>query len=60
MDVNARRFRLSESRSNVRQVCDMGDETVEHAMVECMRYARDRNEMMHLLIQMPGLAVERP
>ena len=36
MDVNARSYRWSESRSKVCQMCDMGeDETVEHVMLEC-------------------------
>ncbi|MPC76616.1 hypothetical protein E2C01_071033 [Portunus trituberculatus] len=43
MDVNARNSRWSESRSKVCQMCDMGeDETVEHVVLECVKYARDR------------------
>ncbi|MPC88688.1 hypothetical protein E2C01_083607 [Portunus trituberculatus] len=41
MDVNARNYRWSESRSKVCQMCDMGeDETVEHVMLECEKYER--------------------
>ena len=47
MDVNARNYRWSESRSKVCQMCDMGeDETVEHVVLECDKYDRDRMEMM--------------
>ncbi|MPC14608.1 hypothetical protein E2C01_007376 [Portunus trituberculatus] len=47
MDVNARNYRWSESHSKVCQMCDMGeDETVEHVMLECEKYERDRHEMM--------------
>ena len=36
MDVNERNNRLSESRSKVCQMCDMGqDESVEHVVLEC-------------------------
>ena len=51
MDVNARSYRWSESRSKVCQMCDMGvDETVEHVVLECVRYERDRNEMMQVVL----------
>ncbi|XP_063877492.1 uncharacterized protein LOC135109778 [Scylla paramamosain] len=51
MDVNARSYRWSESRSKVCQMCDMGeDETVEHVVLECVQYARDRNEMMQVIL----------
>ena len=55
MDVNARNYRWSESRSKVCQMCDMGeDETVEHVMLECMKYARDRNDMMQVVLRELG------
>ncbi|MPC40918.1 hypothetical protein E2C01_034492 [Portunus trituberculatus] len=39
MDVNARNYRWSKSRSKVCQMCDMGeDETVKHIMMECEKY----------------------
>ena len=51
MDVNARSYRWSESRSKGCQMCDMGvDETVEHVILECVRYERDRNEMMQVVV----------
>ena len=51
MDVNARNYRWSESRSKVCQMCDLGeDETVEHVMLECERYERDRREMMQVVL----------
>ncbi len=51
MDVNARSYRWSESRSKVCQMCDMGeDETVEHVVLECAKYARDRYEMMQVVL----------
>lgn len=50
MDVNARNYRWSESRSKVCQMCDMGeDETIEHVMLECEKYDRDRIEMMRVI-----------
>ena len=55
MDVNARNYRWSESRSKVCQMCDMGeDETVEHVMLECVKYARDRHEMMQVVLRELG------
>ncbi len=31
-------------------MCDIGeDETVEHMVLECVKYARDRNEMMQVV-----------
>ncbi|MPC73170.1 hypothetical protein E2C01_067488 [Portunus trituberculatus] len=43
MDVNARSYRWSESRSKVCQMFNSGeDETLEHVMLECVKYARDR------------------
>jgi len=51
MDVNARNYRWSESRSKVCQMCDMGeDETVEHVILECEKYGRDRTEMMRVIL----------
>ena len=51
MDVNARNYRWSESRSKVCQMCDMGvDETVEHIMLECTKYGRIRTEMMRTVL----------
>ncbi|MPC23228.1 hypothetical protein E2C01_016268 [Portunus trituberculatus] len=33
-------------------MCDMGeDETVEHVVLECVKYARDRNEMMQEVLR---------
>ena len=47
MDVNARNYRWSESRSKVCQMYDMGeDETVEHVVLECEKYDRDIMEIM--------------
>ncbi|MPC17775.1 hypothetical protein E2C01_010641 [Portunus trituberculatus] len=44
MNVNARSYRWSESRSKVCQMCDMGeDKTVEHVLLESAKYARGRN-----------------
>ncbi|MPC81758.1 hypothetical protein E2C01_076391 [Portunus trituberculatus] len=41
MDVNARNYRWSESRSKVCQICDMGeDETLEHVVLECVKSGR--------------------
>ncbi|MPC68444.1 hypothetical protein E2C01_062646 [Portunus trituberculatus] len=55
MDVNARSCRWSESCSKVRQMCDMGeDETVEHVVLECVKYARDRNEIMQVVLRELG------
>ncbi|MPC65527.1 hypothetical protein E2C01_059664 [Portunus trituberculatus] len=55
MDVNARNYRLSESRSKVCQMCDMGeDETVEHALLECEKYERDRHEMIQMILSELG------
>ena len=55
MNVNARSYRWSESRSKVCQMCDMGvDETVEHVVLECVRYERDRNEMMQVVLREMG------
>ncbi|MPC53796.1 hypothetical protein E2C01_047696 [Portunus trituberculatus] len=51
MDVNERIYRWSESHSKVCQMCDMGeDETVEHVMLECKKYERDRHEMMQVIL----------
>ncbi|MPC71517.1 hypothetical protein E2C01_065794 [Portunus trituberculatus] len=45
MDVNARSYRWSELNSKMCQMCDIGeDETVEHVIMECVKYATDRNE----------------
>ena len=55
MDVNARNYRWSESRSKVCQMCNMGeDETVEHVVLECEKYARDRYEMMQVVLRELG------
>ena len=56
MDVNARNYRWSgQSRSKVCQMCDMGeDETVEHVVLECEMYDRDRMEMMHVILTEMG------
>ncbi|MPD05858.1 hypothetical protein E2C01_101627 [Portunus trituberculatus] len=55
MNVNARSYRWSESRSKVCQMCDSGeDETVEHVMLECVKYARDRYEMMQVVLRELG------
>ncbi|MPC99954.1 hypothetical protein E2C01_095401 [Portunus trituberculatus] len=49
MDVNARNYRWSVSHSKVCQMCGMGEnKTVEHVMLECEKYERDRHEMMQL------------
>ena len=46
MDVNERNYRWSESCSKVCQLmCDMGeDESVEHVVLECEKYERDRQD----------------
>ncbi|MPC31566.1 hypothetical protein E2C01_024860 [Portunus trituberculatus] len=55
MDVNARNYRWSESHSKVCQMCDMGeDETVEHVMLECEKYERERHEIMQLILSELG------
>ena len=47
MDENERNYRWSESCSKVCQMCDMGeDELVEHVVLECEKYERDRMEMI--------------
>ena len=52
MDVNERNYRWSESRSKVCQLmCDMGeDESVEHVVLECEKYERDRMGMMQVIL----------
>ena len=36
-------------------MCDMGeDETVEHVVLECVEYARDRNEVMQGMVRELG------
>ena len=43
VDVNARNYKWSESRSKVCQMCDMGeDETVKHVILKCEKCDRDR------------------
>ena len=64
MDVNARNYRWSESRSKLCQMCNLEeDESVEHIMLECPKYARLRIEMMRtVLIELgceDGEVVER-
>ncbi|MPD03129.1 hypothetical protein E2C01_098752 [Portunus trituberculatus] len=55
MDVNARNYRWSESRSKVCQMCDVGEnKTVKHVVVECVKYARDRYEMMQVVVSELG------
>ncbi|MPC63683.1 hypothetical protein E2C01_057785 [Portunus trituberculatus] len=54
MDVNARSYRWSESRSKVNQMCDL-DETMEHVMLECVKYARDIYEMMQVVLTELGI-----
>ena len=55
MDVNERNYRWSESGSKVCQMCDMGeDETVEHVMLECGKYDRERMEMMQVILTEMG------
>ena len=51
MDVNERNYRWSESRSKVCQMCNIGeDELVEHVVLECEKYERDRMEMMQVIL----------
>ena len=58
MDVNARSYRWSESRSKVCQMCARGeDETVEHVILECEKYDRDRREMMRVILPELGCRV---
>ena len=55
MNVNARNYRWSESRSKVCQKCDRGvDETVVHVMLLCERYRRERTEMMRVVLSEMG------
>ena len=55
MDVNAGNYRWSESRTKVCQICDMGEgETVEHIVLECEKYDRDRMEMMRVIVTEMG------
>ena len=55
MDVNARNYRWSESGSKECQMCDMGeDETVEHVILECEKYDRERMEMMRVVLDELG------
>ncbi|MPC18752.1 hypothetical protein E2C01_011648 [Portunus trituberculatus] len=55
MDVNVRNYRWCESCSKVCQMCDMGeDETVEHVMLKCEEYERDRHEMMQTTRKLNG------
>lgn len=43
------------SPTAVCQVCVMGeDETVEHVVLDCVKYARDRNEMMQVVLSELG------
>ena len=40
-----------ESRSKVCQMCDMGDdEAMEHVVLECEKYDRDRMKMMRVIL----------
>ena len=58
MDVNARNYRWSESHSKVCQMCDMEeDETVEHVVLECVKYDRERMEMMRVVLSEMGCRV---
>ena len=51
MDVNARNYRWSESHSKLCQMCAMGeDKTVEHVVLGCEKYDRDRMEMMRVIL----------
>ena len=55
MDVNTRSYRWSESSSKVCQMWDIGeDEMVDHLVLECVKYARDRNEMMQVMLRELG------
>ena len=51
MDVNARNYRWSESRSKVCQKCNSGeDETVVHVVLKCEKYVRERMDMMRVVL----------
>ncbi|MPC14431.1 hypothetical protein E2C01_007196 [Portunus trituberculatus] len=56
MDCQALRNAVSTLliRSKVWQMCDMGDETVEHVVLECVKYARDRNKMTQVVLRKLG------
>ena len=55
MDVNTRNYRWSESHSKVCQMCDRGeDETVEHVLLECETYSRERWVMMQVVLSELG------
>ena len=55
MDVNERKYRWSDSGSKVCQMCDMGeDETVEHVLLECGKYDRERMDMMRVVLTEMG------
>ena len=55
MDVNVRNYRWSESGSKECQMCDRGeDETVEHVLLECDKYDRERMNMMRVVLTEMG------
>ena len=55
MNVNARNYRWSESRSKECQMCARRvDETVVHVMLFCERYQRERTEMMRVVLSEMG------
>lgn len=50
INVNARNFRWSESGCKACQMCESGvDETVEHVILECGKYERDRQELLRVV-----------
>ncbi len=51
MKVNARNYRWPESRSKVCQICDRGvAEAVQHMILECKKYDRERMRMMQVFL----------
>ena len=55
MDVNDRNYRWSDFSSKVCQMCDMGeDESLEHVVLECEKYKRDRMDMMRVILSVLG------
>ena len=52
LDVRGRTYRWNESGSNVCVECEGNDvESVEHVMLECPKYARERQRMMNVVLK---------
>ena len=49
LEVNSRVYRWANEGSKTRRMCDREvDETIEHVMLQCTRYERERAEMMEV------------